>query len=173
MKALSIAGAFALAAVAQAAMAAGSCNLHFSDDNGNGVGSVEGQCRINQEFETFGGDSPSFQLIVRGLERGERRVVYQDGSLPIVRNPRDYGDGVVFWDRNRNGDGTVQGTVRFYGVEDWRSRSVEVVARIDGREYRLYRGRLSRNGGWDRPGNDWPNNDWPDNDWPNGPITPL
>lgn len=118
------------------------CDLSFSDDNGNGIGSVEGFCQVNIPYDA-GSGSPSFRLVVRGLQDGERRALVSMGSLPIT----DYSwqrRGFAFWDANRNGEGTVQGIYEFRDVEDWTSRNVSVLAIIDGDVFEIFRGRLRR-----------------------------
>lgn len=151
MKLLAWIGAVGALGAAQLAQAAGGCNLYFSDNNRNGLGSVEGSCWIDQKYRTFRGDSPSFRLVVRGLQYGEQRQVFSRGRLPVTDYSFGFNRGVAFWDANRNGDGTVQGRIPFRNVEDWRSRGIVVIAYIDGQAYRLWQGRLQRRGGggWD------------------------
>lgn len=131
----------ATAFIFQQARAQSICTLYFSDDNRNGIGSVEGECFINQKFDAGRGDSPSLRVMVRGLQHGERQTVYRRSELPRTYGAYAGGEP-VFWDANRNGDGTVQGVVRFRGIEDWRSRRVYVYALIDGEEFPLWRGVL-------------------------------
>lgn len=129
-----------LVSLSIAGAAEAGCRLTWSDNNRNGVGSIQGWCSIDRQFETYPGNRPSLQIVVYGREYGESRTI-------LFRNQLPYNGGQIYFDdNNRNGEGTVRGNFNIF-EEDFQSRVVEVVAFIDGRAVRLYSGRPQTVGG--------------------------
>ncbi|MBI5597618.1 MAG: hypothetical protein HY928_16130 [Elusimicrobia bacterium] len=117
---------------------ANDCRVEFSDRSRSGEGTLVGYCRMEFKTNVAPGTTPYLKVVAES--GNDSRTIWAD-QLRFKGNPR-------YRDENRDGRGTVQGSVQFVFAK-WRAGErggspVSIYAEANGARRPLWSGRVSR-----------------------------